>query len=54
MKSEQTCPKCGSKNIRVAETLPMQDPLLKEGLFGWECLDCGYTGKDFFIHAKKK
>ncbi len=48
-KDVQFCPKCGSTNIKVAEMIPLEDPIQKAGYFGWTCLDCNYTGKDFFI-----
>ncbi len=52
---KQICPKCGSKNIRLAETISkLGDPMMTQGMIGWECLDCGYIGKDFFIKPKKK
>lgn len=51
----QICPKCGSKNIRIADTFSkLADPMLTQGMVGWECLDCGYIGKDFFIKEKIK
>lgn len=52
---KQVCPKCKSKNIRLAEGLSkLGNPALTQNTFGWECLDCGYIGKDFFIISKKK
>jgi predicted nucleic-acid-binding Zn-ribbon protein len=48
-KDVQFCPRCGSLNIRPSEVLPVGDPLKKQGFFGYDCLDCGYTGHDFFI-----
>lgn len=53
--SEQVCPKCKSKNIRIASSFSkLGDPIITQNLVGWECLDCGYVGKDFFIISKKK
>jgi predicted nucleic-acid-binding Zn-ribbon protein len=53
--SQQVCPKCKSKNIRIAESFSkLGDPITTQNLVGWECLDCGYIGKDFFIISKKK
>ena len=48
-KDVQFCPNCGSINIRDSELVPIGDPLKKTAFYGWDCLDCGYTGKDFFI-----
>lgn len=48
-KDIQFCPRCGSKNIRPSELIPFGDPFKQTGLLGWDCLDCNYTGKDFFI-----
>jgi len=48
-KSVQFCPKCGSTNIRSSLAVHYGDPAKSEGFVGWDCLDCGYTGKDFFI-----
>lgn len=48
-KQVQFCPRCGSRNIKEADIIPMRDPIIRAGLFGWECLDCGYVGKDFFV-----
>lgn len=53
-KDVQFCPKCGSVNIRDSELLPIGDPLIKTAFYGWDCLDCGYTGKDFFIVSEKE
>jgi predicted Zn-ribbon and HTH transcriptional regulator len=53
IKNGQVCPKCGSTNIKSADFVPMREHISSEGLFGWECLDCGYMGKDFFIKIKK-
>jgi len=47
---KQICPKCGSNNVRIAETTSM----LTQSMVGWECLDCGYIGKDFFVKSKKQ
>ena len=49
MKDVQFCPKCLSLNIQISEQLRIGDPFKKMGLVGWECLDCGYSGKDFFL-----
>jgi predicted nucleic-acid-binding Zn-ribbon protein len=52
---KQICPKCKSKNIRLAEGFSkLGDPITTQNLVGWECLDCGYIGKDFFIISKTK
>ena len=48
-KQVQFCPKCGSINIRRSELIPLGDPISQAGFFGWDCLDCSYIGKDFFI-----
>tara|TARA_Y100000310_G_scaffold276112_1_gene293044 strand:- start:416 stop:613 length:198 start_codon:yes stop_codon:yes gene_type:complete len=53
MKSIQFCPKCLSTNIKESDIVPVGDPLKKVGLFGWDCLECNYTGKDFFIVDEK-
>jgi hypothetical protein len=54
MKENQICPKCESKNIRVADSVSkLGDPFQTQGLVGWECLDCGYIGKDFYIYPTK-
>ena len=51
---KQICPKCKSENIRVAEEFSkLGNPIITQSLVGWECLDCGYIGKDFFIITKK-
>lgn len=47
--SVQFCPRCGSRKIREANLVPLTDPAMKAGFFGWECLECGYVGKDFFV-----
>jgi len=39
-------------NIRESELVPLGYPLKKVGFFGWDCLDCKYTGKGFFIVSK--
>ena len=44
----QFCPKCASKNIKISDR-KLGNPVLEQGMFGWECIDCGYQGKDFFI-----
>lgn len=52
---EQICPKCKSKNIRLAYSLSkLGDPMLTQHYAGWECIDCGYIGKDFFIMDKNQ
>ena len=52
---KQVCPKCGSKNVRLAETISkLGDPIMTQGMVGWECSDCGYIGKNFFIKSKKQ
>ncbi len=48
-KDVQFCPKCGSTHIKASTLIPFGDPIEQTGLFGWDCLDCKYTGKDFFI-----
>ena len=54
-KPQQVCPKCGSSFIRTAESIiHLGNPLLAEGMVGWECLECGYIGKNFFITDNKK
>jgi hypothetical protein len=53
--SKQICPKCKSSNICIAQDFSnLGNPLLSESLTGWECLNCGYIGKDFFIVTEKK
>ena len=53
----QVCPKCKSSNVRIPEGFSkLGDPFQTQGMMGWECVDCGYIGKDFFIKnvTKKK
>ena len=51
----QTCPKCKRKNVKIAESVSkLGDPFETQGLTGWECSDCGYIGKDFFVIDDKK
>lgn len=51
----QICPKCNSRIIRTAESLSkLGNPIATQGMVGWECLDCGYIGKDFFIFTRKR
>lgn len=52
-KDVQFCPRCGSKNIQLSKTSNLGDPLKIQGLVGWDCLDCGYTGKNFLIASKE-
>jgi hypothetical protein len=55
MKAKQRCPKCKGSNIRVPEGFTkLGDPFKTQGLVGWECIDCGYIGKDFFIEDTLK
>ncbi len=49
----QFCPRCRSANIRVSTLLPLGNPFDAQGYLGWECLDCGYAGKDFFLLDRK-
>ena len=52
---DQICPKCQSKNVKTAESFSkLGNPFLTQGIVGWECLDCGYVGKDFFITENNK
>lgn len=53
-KDVQFCPKCGSTKIRDSNLLPLGDPLQRMGFLGWDCLNCGYTGKDFFIVSEEE
>ncbi len=48
-KEVQFCPNCRSLKIRRSHLIPFGDPILTQDYLGWECLDCGYNGKDFFI-----
>jgi hypothetical protein len=48
----QFCPKCKSLNIQIASS-KLGDPAKIQGLVGWECLDCGHVGKDFFLISEK-
>lgn len=48
----QFCPSCGSIEIDESGLLTIGDPFMRDALVGWECLDCGYIGKDFFIVSK--
>jgi predicted nucleic-acid-binding Zn-ribbon protein len=54
MESIQFCPKCKSKNVRESTLIPMGDPIKAQGFTGYECLDCGYVGKDFLILSEKE
>ena len=53
-KEVQFCPKCGSNKIQDSNLIPLGDPLERMGFYGWDCLNCGYTGKDFFIVSKEE
>lgn len=53
-KSIQFCPKCGSNKIQDSNLLPLGDPLSRMGFYGWDCLNCGYTGKDFLIVSEEE
>ena len=45
---DQQCPRCKSKNVVLAEGFSkLGNPILTQALFGWQCMDCGYVGKDF-------
>ena len=52
-KDVQFCPRCGSVAIRIPD-LKLGDPIETQGLAGWECLNCGYVGRDFFIVPKNE
>jgi len=55
VKNAQHCPKCNSTNIRVPDGFfKAGNPILTEGFIGWECMECGYMGKNFFIKDQKK
>ena len=45
----QFCPRCGSANIRISKMSKMGNLVSDQNNLGWECGDCGYIGKDFFI-----
>ena len=47
-KEIQFCPRCASENIKIADG-KLGNPPLEQGMIGWDCIDCGYQGKDFFI-----
>lgn len=53
-KDIQFCPKCGSTKFRESNIVPLGDPILRKGFYGWDCLQCKYTGKDFLIVSKEK
>ena len=52
-KDVQFCPKCGSLDISLSKLSNLGDPIKIQGLMGWECNACGYSGKDFFIVTEK-
>jgi len=47
------CPRCGSQNVTSSKISYIGDPFKIEGMIGWDCLDCKYTGKDFIIGDEK-
>lgn len=49
MKTIQFCPKCYSTKIITIKLLPGEELFTTEGTNGWICVDCNYSGKDFFI-----
>ena len=49
----QVCPRCKSENIQLSKLSKLGDPIKIQGMIGWDCLDCGYTGRDFIIVDKK-
>lgn len=53
-KNIQFCPKCGSTNFRESNIIPLGDPILRKGFYGWDCLKCKYTGKNFLIVSEEK
>ena len=52
-KGVQVCPRCGSENIQSSKLSKLGDPIKIQGMVGWDCLNCGYTGRDFMIVNKK-
>lgn len=48
-KDVQFCPRCLSTNIKVTDISNVGNPIEAQGVVGWECLECGYIGIDFFI-----
>jgi hypothetical protein len=50
----QFCGRCGSLRVRESRLIPFGDPIREVGVFGWECLDCKHSGKDFFIVSKEE
>jgi len=49
IKRVRICPKCGSQNVQTSKLSYLGDPLKIEGMVGWDCLDCKYTGKAFVL-----
>ena len=47
-KDIQFCPRCQSAKIKITDVSNVGNPIEAQGIFGWECMDCGYIGKDFF------
>ena len=50
----QFCPRCGSVVIRLPKDSKLGDPISTQGMLGWECLNCGYVGRDFLIVSKEE
>lgn len=53
IKRIRICPRCGSRKVRSSKLSYLGDPFKIEGMIGWDCLDCNYTGKDFIIGDEK-
>ena len=50
----QFCPRCGSLTIQIPKFTQLSDPIKVQGMVGWECLNCGYVGRDFLIVPKNE
>lgn len=46
------CPRCGSTTVETARFTKLKNPLAIQSLYGWDCHDCMYRGKDFKIVSK--
>jgi predicted nucleic-acid-binding Zn-ribbon protein len=44
---ERNCPKCGSDNIDYGSIVDVTPSILAV-YYPVECLDCGYTGKEYY------